>query len=107
MPRFYADENFPLPAVEELRKLGHDVLTAYESGKAGQSIPDELVLAFAIVEKRILITLNRKHFIRLQPYNLSILGLSFVRLIQTSPDLLNEFMMLSLLMRVSSDSFFE
>ena len=26
MARFYANENFPLPTVEELRRLGHDVL---------------------------------------------------------------------------------
>jgi hypothetical protein len=65
MARLYANENFPLPAVEELRRLGHDVLTSYESGRAGQAIPDEDVLAFAVAEARILITLNRKHFVRL------------------------------------------
>jgi len=47
MARLYANENFPLPAVEELRRLGHDVLTSYESGRAGQAVPDEDVLAFA------------------------------------------------------------
>ncbi len=36
-----------------------------ESGKAGQRIPDEDVLAFAIESKRVLVTFNRKHFIRL------------------------------------------
>jgi hypothetical protein len=65
MARLYANENFPLPAVEELRRLGHDVLTSYESGRAGQAVPDEDVLAFAVAEARILITLNRKHFVRL------------------------------------------
>ena len=30
---FYADENFPLPVVEELRRLGFDVVTMYEDGK--------------------------------------------------------------------------
>jgi len=30
MAKFYANENFPLPVVEELRRLGHDVLTTYE-----------------------------------------------------------------------------
>jgi hypothetical protein len=30
----YADENFPLRVVEELRRLGIDVLTAFEDGKA-------------------------------------------------------------------------
>ncbi len=61
----YADENFPLPVVEALRELGHKVLTTYESGKAGQAISDEDILAFAIGESRIMLTLNRRHFIRL------------------------------------------
>jgi hypothetical protein len=65
MARFYANENFPLPAVESLRQLGHDVLTTAESGKAGQAIPDSDVLSFATTETRILVTLNRRHFIRL------------------------------------------
>jgi hypothetical protein len=29
----YADENFPLPGVEELRRLAHDVLTTQEDGR--------------------------------------------------------------------------
>ena len=61
----YANENFPLPAVEALRRLGHNLLTTYESGQAGQAIPDEEVLAFASSESRIVLTLNRRHFIRL------------------------------------------
>src|SRR6185369_3561329 len=65
MARLYSNENFPLPSVEVLRGFGHDVLTSYESGKAGQAIPDEAVLVFAINDERILLTLNRKHFIRL------------------------------------------
>ena len=67
MPRLYANENLPLLVVEALRQLGHDVLTTMESGKAGQAIPDEAVLAFATSEHRTLVTLNRKHFIRLHP----------------------------------------
>lgn len=47
MTAFYANENFPRRVVELLRVLGHDVLTTQDSGKAGQSIPDEDVLAFA------------------------------------------------------------
>jgi hypothetical protein len=27
MARLYSNENFPLPVVEELRRLGHEVLT--------------------------------------------------------------------------------
>ena len=65
MARFYANENFPLPAVEALRLLGHDVLTTFEAGKAGQATPDKSVLEFAHQESRILLTLNRRHFIRL------------------------------------------
>jgi hypothetical protein len=36
MARLYADENFPQPVVMGLRRLGHDVLTVQEAGKAGQ-----------------------------------------------------------------------
>ena len=48
MARLYANENFPLPVVEELRRLGHDVRTVQEMGKGNQAVPDEEVLAFAI-----------------------------------------------------------
>ncbi len=65
MARFYADENFPLPVVEELRRLGHDVLTMLEDSKANQSISDEEVLALAVASNRVLLTINRKHFIAL------------------------------------------
>ena len=69
MARLYTNENFPLPVVEELRRLGHDVLTTLDAGNAGKALPDEAVLALAGTEKRILITLNRKHFIRLHSLN--------------------------------------
>jgi predicted nuclease of predicted toxin-antitoxin system len=36
-----------------------------ESGRAGQAIPDVEILAFAVAEERIVITLNHRHFIRL------------------------------------------
>ncbi|HEX2610025.1 MAG TPA: DUF5615 family PIN-like protein [Gemmatimonadales bacterium] len=65
MARLYSNENFPLPAVEALRRLGHDVLTIQETGRASQAMPDDQVLAFCIQEGRILVTLNRRHFIRL------------------------------------------
>ena len=63
MARLYANENFPLQVVQALRGLGHDVLTAAEAGNANQAIPDEEVLAFAIRERRAVITLNRSEFI--------------------------------------------
>lgn len=65
MALLYSNENFPLPVVEELRELGHDVLTIQETGKGGLALPDEAVLDFAVKEKRAVLTLNRKHFIRL------------------------------------------
>ena len=44
MARLYADENVPLPVIEELRRLGHDVLVVFEDGKANQRYPDQSVL---------------------------------------------------------------
>ena len=65
MARLYANENFPFPVVESLRHLGHDVLTVQETGKGEKSWPDAEVLKFATYEDRCVLTLNRKHFIRL------------------------------------------
>lgn len=61
----YSNENFPRPVVEELRRLGHDVLTVLEAGRADQALSDEEVLAFAVSLGRVVLTLNRRHFIRL------------------------------------------
>ncbi len=80
MAKLYSNENFPLPVVEELRRLGHDVLTIQETGNAGQAVPDEDVLAFSTEEKRILLTFNRKHFIRLHrsmPHHAGIIVCTF------------------------------
>jgi Domain of unknown function (DUF5615) len=41
--QLYADENFPLPVVEELRRMGHDVLTAQEDGRQSAPDPDILI----------------------------------------------------------------
>jgi hypothetical protein len=65
LARLYANENFPLPAVESLRTLGHDVLTSLEAGNAGQAIPDPAVLDFAVDQGRAILTLNRRHFVKL------------------------------------------
>ena len=62
MARLYADENFPLPVVEALRGVGHDVLTALAAGQAGQGIPDDAVLAFAHARGRAVLTHNRRDF---------------------------------------------
>ncbi|MCP4699012.1 MAG: hypothetical protein GY862_19490 [Gammaproteobacteria bacterium] len=80
MAQFYSNENFPLPVVEELRRLGHNVLTIQETGKAGQSISDEAVLTFAIKKECVVLTLNRKHFIRLHkehPHHAGIIVCTF------------------------------
>lgn len=65
MARLYSNENFPLPVVEELRRLGHDVLTIQETGKAEQGFADEAILSSAGADNRAVLTINRKHFIRL------------------------------------------
>ena len=65
MARLYANENFPLAVVEEVRRLGHDVITIQETGKAGQKTSDNDVLQYAVADERAVLTLNRRHFIRL------------------------------------------
>ena len=65
MARLYADEQFPRVVVELLRSMSHNILTVQEAGKDNQKIPDEEVLAFAVSENRAVLTLNRRHFIRL------------------------------------------
>lgn len=63
--KFYADENFALAVVAELRNLGHDVLTAFEDGKANLKIPDGKVLERAAELGRAVLTINRKDFKKL------------------------------------------
>jgi|ERR1051326_704927 predicted nuclease of predicted toxin-antitoxin system len=59
----YADEDFSLPVVEHLRRLGHDVVTAQEDGYG--AAPDPAILARAHQLGRVVITYNRRHFERL------------------------------------------
>jgi hypothetical protein len=59
----YADEDFALPVVEELRRMGHDVVTAQEDGRT--STPDPAILARAHALGRSVLTYNRRHFERL------------------------------------------
>jgi predicted nuclease of predicted toxin-antitoxin system len=59
----YADEDFPLPAVEVLRQLGHDVVTAQEDGRTATPDPDVLARAHAL--GRAILTHNRRHYERL------------------------------------------
>jgi hypothetical protein len=67
--KFYADENFALAVVVELRKIGHDVLTAFEDEKANQKIPDDKVLERATELERAVLTINRKDFKKLHETN--------------------------------------
>lgn len=52
-----------------LREFGHDVLTSFEAGNANKGMPDEVVFAYAQQESRIILTLNRKDFIKLHADN--------------------------------------
>jgi predicted nuclease of predicted toxin-antitoxin system len=65
MANLHADENFRQAVVEELRKLGHDILTAVDAGRANKGIKDPDVLAFAISQRRAVLTFNRRDFFRL------------------------------------------
>jgi hypothetical protein len=58
-PRFYADENFPSVAIKVHRRLGADVLTAYDARLRGH--PDENHTAEALRLGRILITCDRDY----------------------------------------------
>jgi predicted nuclease of predicted toxin-antitoxin system len=63
--RFYADENVPFQVVAELRRLGHDVLTPLDAGQANAAVQDSDVLSFAAAQQRILVSLNRRDFLKL------------------------------------------
>jgi predicted nuclease of predicted toxin-antitoxin system len=65
MAALLADENFPFPVVQELQKLGHDVKVWSETGLANIRYPDFQVIQVATEERRALLTINRKDFIRL------------------------------------------
>lgn len=65
MARLLADEDFPMPVVKKLRQLGHDVWSVVESDKAGTRWPDEEVFHEAQRQGRVLLTMNRRHFLTL------------------------------------------
>jgi Domain of unknown function (DUF5615) len=69
MAHLYTNENFRRKIVIALRELGHGVLTFFEAGNANLGISDEDVLIFAHAEKRIVLTFNRKDFIRIHNKN--------------------------------------
>ncbi len=59
----YADEDFALPVVEELRRRGHDVITAQQDGRGRAR--DAEILARADFLGRAVLTYNRSDFERL------------------------------------------
>src|SRR5437870_5157108 len=59
----YADEDFFFPVVAELRRLGHDVLTASADGQSAADDPAILARAHAL--GRVVLTFNRWDFERL------------------------------------------
>ncbi len=65
MARLLADENFPFPVTQELRALGHDVVTLEKLGHADQGLDDDAVLALGTDHGRAVLTINRRHFVRL------------------------------------------
>jgi Domain of unknown function (DUF5615) len=56
MLRLLADENVPAPSITALRAAGHDVVSVAEVA-AGS--PDDAVLALAIADGRLIVTLDR------------------------------------------------
>jgi len=45
--------------------MGHDVITVVDTGKAGQALTDKVILQLTGADQRALVTLNRRHFVRL------------------------------------------
>ncbi len=76
MAQLFAHPDFPLPVVEGLRALQHDVLI--QSSK--RVLTDEAVLSVAVRFERALLVLHRKHFLRLHisnPYHKGIIVCTF------------------------------
>ena len=56
--RLLANENIPLPSVQALRRVGHDVVSISERFPG---IPDEEVVRIARAENRIVVTFDRDY----------------------------------------------
>jgi len=59
--RLYLDEMIPVVLAVVLRQYGYDVLAAKEAGMSGKS--DEDQLAFAVSNRRAIITFNIRDFV--------------------------------------------
>ena len=53
------------PSTQELRTLGHDVVPLEQLGHADQGLDDDAVLALATAHGRAVLTINRRHLVRL------------------------------------------
>lgn len=71
----YANENLAFVMVEQLRHLGHDVLTSLDVGNANRAIADDDVLRYATTNQRIVVTFNRDDFIQLHKSGISHAGI--------------------------------
>jgi hypothetical protein len=67
MALLYADEDFDYTVVDQLRRMGHDVLTVQEAGRGGGA--DSQVLADATSDHRAVLKFNRWDFERLHRQN--------------------------------------
>jgi hypothetical protein len=65
MALLYTNENFPQPSVVELRRRGHDVLTTHDAGNSNAAVSDLEVVQYAHAQNRIVVTLNRRDFIKI------------------------------------------
>jgi Domain of unknown function (DUF5615) len=82
----HSDECFPLAVVDELRRLGHDVLTAQDAGRSGSGLGDDDVLTFATAHRRAVLTHNVWDFVRLHQQGVPHAGIiSCTRDVDSSP----------------------
>ena len=63
MSKFYADENIRIQMVQEMRSKGLDVQTSPEANNDGITDPEQL--DYATSQNRIILTDNRRDFIKL------------------------------------------
>jgi predicted nuclease of predicted toxin-antitoxin system len=65
MADLFADENFSLRVVRELREFGHDVLTSREAGLANRGTGDPDIFLAAVAVGRTILTNDRRDYVRL------------------------------------------
>ena len=75
MPQLLADECFAFGVVTLLREAGIDVVTVRDLGRADRQLPDDEVLRIAHQTGRVVLTFNRREFIRLHHDGASHVGI--------------------------------